>query len=95
MQVKDETKNEHAFLHCDYYVGEMLVGHWWGCKPSPHLTDKLVLHLFVLSKSVAKLAVAKPEGEDAVVLVAYILHLTRSQASSGTATIHQVFSGYC
>lgn len=77
------------------YLGGMLVGHRRGCKPSPHLTDKLVLHLFVPSKSVAKLAVAKPEGEDAVVLVSYILHLTRSQASSGTATIHQVFSGYC
>lgn len=56
---------------------------------------KSVLHLFVLSKSVAKLAVAKSEGEDAVVLVAYVLQLTGSQASSGTVTIHQVFSGYC
>lgn len=63
--------------------------------PSLYLKCKLALCLLTLLNSAADLAVAKSEGEDAVALMTYFLQLTGSQASSDTATIHQVLSGDC
>ena len=63
--------------------------------PSLHLKCKLVLHLLTLLNSAADLAVARSAGEHAVVLMTHVLQLTGSQASSDTATIHQVLSGEC
>lgn len=85
-----------SVLHCYQSIlkclGGMLLGHLQGSMPSLHLKCILVLHLPTLLSSAVDLAVAKSEGEDAVVLMTYILQLTGFQ---DTTTIHQVLQGEC